>query len=369
MKHLQEIPKIANFEKQLNIMRAGDKVRFLNDTGGGVIIRFLDPETVLVKIEEDFEVPVKLGELIPDRSKDTDVYHDKKNQNNTPAGEMAENDGMNSLLEREMSKKENISEQNNSGQVYLAFTHEVKPNNLKIHLINDSDYNIYYIIGSRKMDQHLHQYAGLLEANTKVVLGNLRLTKTDEPTIYSVQYLGYKNGYYQPFMPVDSLVEIDTRSLAEKQYDRENDFFDLPAALFALETRDLSEEQESRAKRMKLAGKEFITEKIRGKSYGQLGSSLETSDAMEVDLHIHEIVEDTSGLSEGEMLDIQLRRFEMALETAINGKVKKVIFIHGVGQGKLKYEITKILIKKYPDLKHQDASFKEYGYGATMVLL
>ena len=302
----------------------------------------------MVKIEEGFEVPVKLGELIPDRSKDTDVYHDKKNQNNTPAGEIAENDGMNSLLEREISKKENISEQNNSGQVYLAFTHEVKPNNLKIHLINDSDYNIYYIIGSRKMDQHLHQYAGLLEANTKVVLGNLRLTKTDEPTIYSVQYLGYKNGYYQPFMPVDSLVEIDTRSLAEKQYDRENDFFDLPAALFALETRH---------------------KKMRGKSSGQQESARETSDAMEVDLHIHEIVEDTSGLSEGEMLDIQLRRFEMALETAINGKVKKVIFIHGVGQGKLKYEITKILIKKYPDLKHQDASFKEYGYGATMVLL
>jgi dsDNA-specific endonuclease/ATPase MutS2 len=53
----------------------------------------------------------------------------------------------------------------------------------------------------------------------------------------------------------------------------------------------------------------------------------------------------------------------------LNGKVKKVVFIHGVGQGKLKYEITRILHDKYPDLKYQDASFKEYGYGATMILL
>jgi len=80
-------------------------------------------------------------------------------------------------------------------------------------------------------------------------------------------------------------------------------------------------------------------------------------------------VEDTSGLSEGEIFDIQLRRFEMALETALNGGLKKIIFIHGVGQGKLKHEIIRILHNKYPDLKYQDASFKEYGYGATMVML
>ena len=27
------------------------------------------------------------------------------------------------------------------------------------------------------------------------------------------------------------------------------------------------------------------------------------------------------------------------------------------------------IAEKYPDLKYQDASFKEYGYGATIVLL
>lgn len=47
-------------------MNIGDKVKFLNETGGGVITKFIDPETVLVRIEDGFEVPVKRKGLIPD---------------------------------------------------------------------------------------------------------------------------------------------------------------------------------------------------------------------------------------------------------------------------------------------------------------
>jgi dsDNA-specific endonuclease/ATPase MutS2 len=40
-----------------------------------------------------------------------------------------------------------------------------------------------------------------------------------------------------------------------------------------------------------------------------------------------------------------------------------------VGNGVLKQEITKKLKSKYSKFNFQDASFKEYGYGATMVIL
>jgi dsDNA-specific endonuclease/ATPase MutS2 len=46
-----------------------------------------------------------------------------------------------------------------------------------------------------------------------------------------------------------------------------------------------------------------------------------------------------------------------------------VVFIHGVGNGTLKLEIRRELEKKDKILTFQDASFKEYGYGATMVNL
>ena len=74
-------------------------------------------------------------------------------------------------------------------------------------------------------------------------------------------------------------------------------------------------------------------------------------------------------MTNGEIIEIQLGRFETALQTAVNANSNKIVFIHGVGNGRLKHELRKKLDRKYPDLKYQDASFKEYGYGATMVYL
>ncbi len=63
----------------------------------------------------------------------------------------------------------------------------------------------------------------------------------------------------------------------------------------------------------------------------------------------------------------------MALEGALKagGKStpKRIVFIHGVGKGKLRYEIEKELRRNYPKLRYQDASFAEYGYGAIMIFL
>ena len=89
----------------------------------------------------------------------------------------------------------------------------------------------------------------------------------------------------------------------------------------------------------------------------------------EIDLHIRSILQDYQELSSGEILGVQMARFTTALEGAIKHKQKKIVFIHGKGAGKLKYEMQKKLKEDYPGLKYQDASFKEYGYGATLVII
>ena len=89
----------------------------------------------------------------------------------------------------------------------------------------------------------------------------------------------------------------------------------------------------------------------------------------EVDLHIENILPDYNDLSSGEILEAQMDRFTTVLNGAIMHKQKKVVFIHGKGAGKLKYELKKKLETDYPRLKFQDASFKEYGYGATLVII
>ena len=46
--------------------------------------------------------------------------------------------------------------------------------------------------------------------------------------------------------------------------------------------------------------------------------------------------------------------------------MKKITFIHGVGNGRLKQEIITRL-KQTKGVTYQDGSYKDYGFGATQV--
>ena len=45
-------------------MKIGDKVRFLNDVGGGRVVGFVGKNLVNVEDDHGFEVPVPLRELV-----------------------------------------------------------------------------------------------------------------------------------------------------------------------------------------------------------------------------------------------------------------------------------------------------------------
>jgi len=93
------------------------------------------------------------------------------------------------------------------------------------------------------------------------------------------------------------------------------------------------------------------------------------NDTEEVDLHIEQLVDNPKMLTPAEMLDMQMKHFSAALEEAVRNRTKRIVFIHGVGNGRLRLELKRTLDQKYPKLRYQDASFKEYGYGATMVII
>ncbi len=90
-------------------------------------------------------------------------------------------------------------------------------------------------------------------------------------------------------------------------------------------------------------------------------------ESMEVDLHIHELLDKHNHLSNGEIVQIQLEHFERTLRLAEDKKIPRVVFIHGVGQGVLRAEIRKILHNYYPHCTFMDGPYNEYGFGATEV--
>lgn len=89
---------------------------------------------------------------------------------------------------------------------------------------------------------------------------------------------------------------------------------------------------------------------------------------MEVDLHIHQLVNSTKGMANHDMLILQLDTAKRQLEFAIQKRIQKVVFIHGVGEGVLKIELD-YLFGRYNNVKFYDANYQKYGLGATEVYI
>ncbi|MCF6222100.1 MAG: Smr/MutS family protein [Flavobacteriaceae bacterium] len=88
---------------------------------------------------------------------------------------------------------------------------------------------------------------------------------------------------------------------------------------------------------------------------------------LEIDLHIHELVDSEKGMRNIDILNLQLQTVKKQMEFAKQNKIQRVIFIHGIGAGVLKKELHHLL-KKYK-VEFFEASYNNYGQGATEVYI
>ncbi|WP_188362866.1 Smr/MutS family protein [Flavobacterium orientale] len=89
---------------------------------------------------------------------------------------------------------------------------------------------------------------------------------------------------------------------------------------------------------------------------------------LEIDLHIEKLVPNKKGLSNYDILTIQMDTAKRQLEFAISKRMPKVVFIHGVGEGVLKAELD-FLLGRYENVSFHDANYQKYGLGATEVFI
>ena len=57
------------------------------------------------------------------------------------------------------------------------------------------------------------------------------------------------------------------------------------------------------------------------------------------------------------------------MDAYLNKHGQRIVFIHGKGEGKLRQHLLSELKRRYPRCTAQDASFREYGFGATQVTI
>lgn len=348
-------------------MKIGDKVRFLNDVGGGVITGFKDKETAWVEDESGFDFPVPLRELVVI---ETDDYNIAKTQ------KIAEEKKIDSLAIGRNIIEEPVFEEKGRDvlNVYLGFvpenSRELQTTDFESYLINDSNYYLYYTYQSEKDGLWQLRSHGLLEPNSKLMIEPFDRQQLNELERVAIQLIPFKHNKAYDLKPSASVeIKIDVVKFYKLHAFKETEFFSEPALLYDVMKGDLPfkpviVDPVSMEEAIALQKRRDVTPERK-----QPTKRKEKKDLIEVDLHIHELLDTTSGMSNKDILEYQLNEFRTVLEEYKNKKGQRIVFIHGKGDGVLRKAIADELKKRYRSFNVQDASFKEYGFGATMVTI
>jgi DNA-nicking Smr family endonuclease len=89
---------------------------------------------------------------------------------------------------------------------------------------------------------------------------------------------------------------------------------------------------------------------------------------MEVDLHIEKLVKSYKGMSNYDILTLQVETAKRQLEFALQKRIPEVVLIHGLGQGVLRSELE-FLVGRYDNVSFSDADYTKYGLGAMAVYI
>ena len=344
------------------MIKAGDKVRFLNAVGGGIVKSVINKTMVSVEDYDGFEVPTMISELVV---VDDSVSMDpERRSSRVKAPEKKEE----APVAKEQSKVEPKYVAGKDTPVcYLAFVPQDEANpvegELKVYLVNDSNNFILYNYSHLKDKLYKSVESGKMNPNSKRYLESFSRFDLNELPYFQLQMFFFREESIKLESPVVKSLHLNPVKFYRQGSYEKTKYFTQNAILISLLDPDM-EAEVARLTEPELT--KIVLEKEEPKVVVKRAAS---PDLVEIDLHIHELLEDTRGLANHDMLEVQLGRFRNELDTAIENGTRRIVFIHGIGNGTLKQELRKELTTKYKKYYFQDASFKEYGYGATMVIL
>lgn len=360
-------------------MKIGDKVRFLSEVGGGIVSGFRDKNTALVRDEDGFDIPMPVRECVVI---DTDDYNIAKVNTGTfdkgklsgkaPASRIAEPDGEDERpvtfvpkpVERKEGEKLNL---------FLAFVpmnpKEMTTTAFEAYIVNDSNYYVSFLYMSAEGTNWRVRFQGTAEPNTKLFMEEFDRSVLNELERVCVQCMAYKQDKTFMLKPVAQVeLRIETVKFYKLHTFKESDFFEDPSLLYDVVKDDVPMRQVFvNAEQLQEALLKKTTDERSLQPRPAREAKRPKSPILEIDLHIAQLLDNTNGLSNKEMLDCQLKEFRRVMDENLKNKGQKIVFIHGKGEGVLRNELIKELKHAYKYCTYQDASFREYGFGATMV--
>jgi len=348
-------------------MKIGDKVRFLSEVGGGIVTGFQGKDLVLVEDADGFDIPMPMRECVVI---ETDDYNIKRKPGSPePEREVPAKPEM-PVIQRQPDVRGG-----DRLNVFLAYVPEdakaMTATPFEAYLVNDSNYYLYYTYLSAEGKAWKNRSFGLVEPNTKLLLEEFAKDMLNELERVAVQLIAFKDGKPAAIKPAVSVeLRIDAVKFYKLHTFSESDFFEEPALIYDIVKDDAP------AKQVYVSAEELQEALLQKKSADKPRPqpALKPNHArggkgepVEIDLHIDALLDDTHGMGNAEMLNYQLDKFREAMETHKNKREQKIVFIHGKGEGVLRKAIIDELKRKYSNCRYQDASFQEYGFGATLV--
>jgi DNA-nicking Smr family endonuclease len=357
------------------MLKIGDTVRFLNAVGGGVITK-IDEKNNMVYIEDQdgFEIPTMIRDcvavpLVNEKTNFPKKDFSTKNTSESPV-EISNGISTNNIVVPKPVEPIIETETGDIASINLAFIpvdiKQLQTTTYTCHLVNESNYFLFYNIVSLQGEQAETLANGTIEPNTQEEICTLNKDDLNKWQEIGIQVLPYKlNKTYNFQNAIDVRTKINVVKFYKLHSFTENDYFDEDAMMLDITTtkeKSMLEQVSAADIKQQLFQKEN-NERPRIIKKAQL------PEIIEVDLHIHELIDNNAGMSNAEMLQLQLDKFHSVLAEHKNRKGQKIVFIHGKGEGVLRSEIEKQLRNRYKPYSFQDASFSEYGFGATMVTI
>lgn len=324
-------------------VKIGDIVKFISEKLEGKVTNLIDQNTVNVYCEEyGFEIPASINDLVVIKSE----FGDRPSSKDLPASAHA-------------------IPMESADTLYMAIVPENFRNladcRYDFHLVNDTSLTCLYTIAFDDGEKCAGISAGSCNPDSTLLIGTYTLKEIDRIKSIHIQALFYQKGAYHPRKPIESRVKIAPASFQKAGAYKHVRWFDNMALL-----RPLDKEQDTEEKFP--APEKLLLEKKREAPLRR-PSAQPAPQVIEVDLHAAQLLETTAGMENKDILEYQLDVFRKTLEEYKLRKGKKIVFIHGKGDGVLRQRILWELQTRYKRFQHQDASFKQYGYGATLVTI
>lgn len=346
-------------------MKIGDKVRFLSEVGGGIVKGFQGKDIVLVEDADGFDIPMLIRECVVIDTDDYNIKRKPQAQPEQPKKQIEE--------EPEITYRPAETKEGERLNVMLAFVPQdvkaISSTDFDAYLVNDSNYYLYYTYLSAEGKSWKVRAQGNIEPNTKLLLEEFGKDILNELEHVAIQLIAYKDGKNFTLKPAVGVeLRVDTVKFYKLHTFRESVYFEEPSLIYDVVKDDEPVKQyfaDANALKEALLQKKN-PEKPKSQS---IVKPQKHNDIIEVDLHINELLDNTTNMTNSEMLDYQLGVFNKTLNEYKDKKGQKIVFIHGKGEGVLRNAILKELKSKYRNYSYQDASFREYGFGATMVTI